>query len=409
MAFLLPGRILPPLPGTFRALRHRDFRLLWTGQLVSLTGSWMQSAAQGWLVLRLTGSPFVLGLIGFCTFAPGLLFALPAGVAADRFPRRTMLLILQSAALILAAVLTVLTASGGIQVWQIAVLSVLSGTVIAFEIPVRQSFLQVLVGREDLPNAIALNSLAFNSARMLGPTLAGFLLVFRDETTCFLLNTVSFGAVLIALTMLKTRGGPEGGDGETWTTGIRNGLSYAAGHRTVRTLLMLIVLTSIFAMPYSILIPIFARDILEAGSEGLGLLMGAAGFGAMSGALFMATRKSIRDTGSTVAWALVVIGGGLALFGLSRHLALSMVCLFLVGAGTIAQLATSNTYMQLTAPPAMRGRVISLFMLSLIGMAPFGSLLAGTAARGIGTRTTVVLGGLTCLGAGLASLRQLRR
>ena len=270
MAFLLPGRILPPLPGTFRALRHRDFRLLWTGQLLSLTGSWMQSAAQGWLVLRLTDSPFFLGLIGFCTFAPGLVFALPAGVVADRFPRRTMLLALQAAALILAAVLTILTWSGAVQVWHIAILATLAGTVIAFEIPIRQSFLQVLVGREDLPNAIALNSLAFNSARMLGPTLAGFLLVWRTEATCFLLNTLSFGAVLIALAMLKTRGEPEGVDGDAWISGIRNGLAYAAGHRKVRTLLLLIVLTSIFAMPYSILVPVFARDILKAGSEGWG-------------------------------------------------------------------------------------------------------------------------------------------
>lgn len=408
MAFLLPGRILPPLPGTFRALRHRDFRLLWTGQLLSLTGSWMQSAAQGWLVLRLTDSPFYLGLIGFCTFAPGLVFALPAGVAADRFPRRTMLLILQAVALILAAVLTALTWSGAIEVWHIAVLATLAGTVIAFEIPIRQSFLQVLVGREDLPNAIALNSLAFNSARMLGPTLAGFLLVFRTEATCFLLNTLSFGAVLIALTMLKTRGDPEGGDGDTWYVGMRNGLAYAGGHRKVRTLLLLIVLTSIFAMPYSILVPVFARDILKAGTQGLGLLMGAAGLGAMSGALLLATRKSIRGAGGRIAWALVILGGGLISFGLSDHLVLSMVCLFLVGAGVITQLATSNTYLQLTAPPAMRGRVISLFMLSLIGMAPFGSLLAGAAAKGIGTRLTVVLGGLTCLAAGLITLRRFR-
>jgi len=409
MAFLLPGRILPPLPGTFRALRHRDFRLLWTGQLLSLTGSWMQSAAQGWLVLRLTDSPFFLGLIGFCTFAPGLVFALPAGVVADRFPRRTMLLVLQATALILAAVLTMLTWSGAIQVWHIAILATLSGTVIAFEIPIRQSFLQVLVGREDLPNAIALNSLAFNSARMLGPTLAGFLLVFRTEATCFLLNTLSFGAVLIALAMLKTRGEPESVDGDAWIAGIRNGLAYAAGHRKVRTLLLLIVLTSVFAMPYSILVPVFARDILKAGSEGLGLLMGAAGLGAMSGALFLAARKSIQGSGGRIAWALVVLGGGLVLFGLSDRLVLSMVCLFVVGAGVITQLATSNTYLQLTAPPAMRGRVISLFMLSLIGMAPFGSLLAGAAARGIGTRTTVILGGLICLAAGLITRWRLHR
>ena len=408
MAFLLPGRILPPLPGTFRALRHRDFRLLWTGQLLSLTGSWMQSAAQGWLVLRLTDSPFYLGLIGFCTFAPGLVFALPAGVAADRFPRRTMLLVLQGAALILAAILTVLTWTGAIQVWHIAVLATLFGTVIAFEIPIRQSFLQILVGREDLPNAIALNSLAFNSARMLGPTLAGFLLVFRTEATCFLLNTLSFGAVLISLAMLKTRGDPEEANGDSWYEGIRNGLSYAAGHRKVRTLLLLIVMTSIFAMPYSILVPVFARDVLEAGSQGLGLLMGAAGLGAMSGALLLATRKSIRGSGGRIAWALVILGAGLISFGLSDYLLLSMVCLFVVGAGIITQLATSNTYLQLTAPPAMRGRVISLFMLSLIGMAPFGSLLAGAAAKGIGVRGTVALGGLTCMAAGLLTLRRLR-
>lgn len=407
MAFLLPGRILPPLPGTFRALRHRDFRLLWTGQLLSLTGSWMQSTAQGWLVLRLTDSPFFLGLIGFCTFAPGLLFALPAGLAADRFPRRTMLLILQTAALVLAAALTVLTFAGAVEVWHIAVLATLSGTVIAFEIPIRQSFLQVLVGREDLPNAIALNSLAFNSARMLGPTLAGFLLVFRTEATCFLLNTLSFGAVLLALAIMNSRGDPEGQDGDSWLVGIRNGLVYANSHRKVRTLLLLIVLTSVFAMPYSILVPVFARDVLDSGTRGLGLLMGAAGLGAMSGALLLATRKSIQGAGGRIAWALVTLGSGLIAFGGSTHLPLSMACLFVVGAGIITQLATSNTYLQLTAPPAMRGRVISLFMLSLIGMAPFGALLAGAAAKGIGARGTVALGGLICLATGLATIRRL--
>ena len=383
-----------------RALRHRDFRLLWIGQILSLTGSWMQSAAQGWLVLKLTGSPLHLGWIGFCTFIPGLLFALPAGVAADRFPRRTMLLILQVAALLLAATLTVLTWTGAVQPWHIAVLALGTGTVIAFEIPIRQSFLQVLVGRDDLPNAIALNSLAFNSARMLGPTLAGFLLAFWGEEICFGLNTLSFAAVLIALLMLHSRGAPENAPRGSWLQGIQAGLSYAGGHRRVRTLLSLIVVSSIFAMPYSILTPVFARDILHAGSEGLGLLMGAAGMGAMAGALALAARRSVQGAPERVTWALMLLGTSLILFAGSTSLYLSMACMFLTGIGIITQLATSNIFLQMTAPQEMRGRIISLFMLSLIGMAPFGSLLSGFAARSIGAPATLMIGGAVCIVAG---------
>jgi MFS family permease len=408
MSFLLPGRTLPPLPGMFRALRHRDFRLLWTGQILSLTGSWMQSAAQGWLVLKLTGSPLHLGWIGFCTFIPGLLFALPAGVAADRFPRRTLLLGLQTVALLLAATMTVLTWTGVVQPWHIALLALGTGTVIAFEIPIRQSFLQVLVGKEDLPNAIALNSLAFNSARMLGPTLAGFLLAFSGEEICFGLNTLSFTAVLIALFLLHSKGEPDPGPKLSWQDGIRAGLSYASGHRRVRTLLGLVMISSIFAMPYSILIPIFARDILAAGSEGLGLLMGAAGLGAMGGALALAARRSVQGTAERVTWALMLLGVSLIVFAWSTSLYLSMACMFLTGVGVITQLATSNTYLQLTAPGEMRGRIISLFMLSLIGMAPFGSLLSGAAARSIGAPLTLTIGGVVCVLAGVGAREYLR-
>lgn len=397
MSIPLPGRILPLVPDTFRALRYRDFRLLWIGQVVSLSGTWMQWAAQGWLVLRLTDSAFYLGLIGFCTYVPVLLFALAAGVAADHLPRRNALLWTQGVAMLLAAVLAALTWFGWVRLWQIALLAFGQGTAAAFDIPLRQSLLQDLVVRKDLQNAIALNSLAFNGARLVGPVLAGFLVAAYGEALCFLVNAVSFLAVLVGLALMRVPGTRAGNDEASWIGAARAGLSYAVQTPRVRAVLGLVVVSSVFGMPYSILLPVFARDVLLAGSRGLGMLMGAAGLGAVAGALYLAARRTSRYAGRIVATAVALLGAAVIGFGVSRSFVLSLILLIFVGAALLIQLATSNTLLQLTAPPELRGRIVSLYMLAFIGMAPIGSLLSGIAARTWGAPATVIAGGVVCV------------
>ena len=401
MSIPLPGRILPLAPRTFRALGHRNFRLLWTGQLVSLTGRWMQSVAQGWLVLRLSDSPLALGFVGFCTFAPILLFALVAGVAADRVPRRKALMWTQGAAMLLALVLAALTWSDVVRVWQVALIAFGVGIAGAFDIPIRQSLLQDLVGREDLPNAIALNSLAFNGARLIGPAVGGFVLAAWGEASVFLINGLSYLAVLISLVRMRLEPLPENRRTSSWVLEIREGIHWVKGNSKARVFLTLVMVTSVFGLPYTILLPIFARDILDVGSRGLGFMTGATGLGAMIGALYLAGRDSTQSRGGLIASAIGLLGASLIAFSLSRSFALSLGLLVLIGAAMIAQLATSNTLLQLLAPAELRGRVVGYFMLAFMGMAPLGSLLAGLVARGAGTPAAVLIGGAVCLVTGV--------
>ena len=401
MSIPLPGRILPLAPRTFRALGHRNFRLLWTGQLVSLTGRWMQSVAQGWLVLRLSDSPLALGFVGFCTFAPILLFARVAGVAADRVPRRKALMWTQGAAMLLAFVLAALTWSDVVRVWQVALIAFGVGIAGAFDIPIRQSLLQDLVGREDLPNAIALNSLAFNGARLIGPAVGGFVLAAWGEASVFLINGLSYLAVLISLVRMRLEPLPENRRTSSWVLEIREGIHWVKGNSKARVFLTLVMVTSVFGLPYTILLPIFARDILDVGSRGLGFMTGATGLGAMIGALYLAGRDSTQSRGGLIASAIGLLGASLIAFSLSRSFALSLGLLVLIGAAMIAQLATSNTLLQLLAPAELRGRVVGYFMLAFMGMAPLGSLLAGLVARGAGTPAAVLIGGAVCLVTGV--------
>lgn len=402
MSFPMPGRILPLAPGTFRALAHRNFRLLWIGQLVSLSGSWMQSTAQGWLVLRLTDSAFYLGLVGFCNFLPIMLFALPAGVAADRLRPRAALIGIQSFALLNATALATITGLGIVRPWHIVLFALGNGTVAAFEIPIRQRFLQDLVGRDDLPNAIALNSLAFNGARLIGPSAAGFLVALAGEAACFGINAVTYLAVLAALVAIDVAPRAGGTDRTSFGRQLADGVSYAVRSPRVRTLLSLVIVSAAFGMPYQVLLPVFARDLLGVGSRGLGILMGAAGLGAVAGALYLAGRRSHRRSAGVVATAMTAFGAGLVGLALSRSFPLSIACITVVGAATIVQMATSNTLLQLSAPPELRGRVISLYLLAFAGSAPIGSLVAGWAARSHGVETTVGVGGAVCLAAAAA-------
>jgi MFS family permease len=402
MTIPLPGRILPLAPGTFRALRHRNFALFWTGQLVSLTGTWMQSVAQGWLVLRLSNSAFQLGVVGFCAFSPVLLFTLVGGVAADRVPRKAALLCTQTLAMVQAALLAALSAAGAVQVWHVALLAFLLGTINAFDVPIRQSFLFDLVGREDLPNAIALNSIAFNGARLVGPAIAGLVLAYLGETACFLLNAVSFLAVLAGLALIRVGTTAREPNEGSWLGGIREGILYASRTPRVRAILVLVAVSSVFGMPYSVLMPAIARDVLGGNERTLGFLMGAAGAGAVLGALAIAGRRSTRRAGIIVAVSMTAFGASLIAFSLSRSFWLSAAILHLVGAAMIVQMATSNAFLQLLAPPALRGRVVSLYTLMFLGMAPFGSLLSGLLAKLWGTPVAVGLGGAACLATALA-------
>jgi MFS family permease len=397
MSFPVPGRILPLAPATFRALRHRNFLLYWLGQLVSLSGSWMQSVAQGWLVLRLSNSPFQLGLVGFFAFVPVLLFTLFGGVAADRVRRRPALFWTQGLAMAQAFTLAALVWSGTVQVWHVALLAFSLGTITAFDIPIRQAFLFELVGRDDLQNAIALNSMAFNGARLVGPAIAGLVLAELGESVCFLVNAVSFLAVLVGLALIRVPRVAAEEPGGSWVGGIRDGLAYAVRKPQVRTLLVLVAISSLFGMPYSVLMPAVARDVLGGGQRMLGFLMGAAGGGAVLGALFVAGRRSTAHVGRIVALAMAVFGASLVAFSLSRQFWLSAVILLFVGGALIVQMAMSNAFLQLVAPAELRGRVVSIYTLMFLGVAPFGALLSGSIARIAGTPWAVGAGGAVCL------------
>ncbi len=393
--------------GTFRALRHRNFRLFWWGQLFSLAGTWMQMAAQGWLVYRLTDSAFYLGLVGFARYFPVLLFSLIGGVVADRLPKRDLILLTQLVAMIQAFLLAGLTATGAIQIWQIIALSALLGLVNAFDTPARQAFIVEMVGKEDLMNAIALNSSVFNSARIVGPLLAGVLVPTVGETGCFFLNGISFLAVLIGLwriDVLSLSQAPlEGGESSIWLQ-LKEGLSYARRNATLLTLLALVGISSLFGLPYTTLMPAFARDVLGVGATGYGALLAAVGLGALSGALFLASRGSDWLKGRLFTLGNLLFPLGVLAFSLARSFVLSEILLVLVGFGFVLQNATANTLLQTIAKEGFRGRVMSLHALAFIGLSPIGDLQAGTVAHLAGVPLAVSLGALVCLGAALWAL-----
>jgi MFS family permease len=402
MTIPLPGRTFALPPGTFRALKHRNFVLYWSGQLVSLIGTWMQSVAQGWLVLRLSNSAFQLGLVGFCAFSPMLVFTLLGGILADRVDRKKALLWTQSLSMAQAAMLSYLTATGSVRVWHVALLALFLGTVNAFDVPIRQSLLFDLVGREDLQNGIALNSMAFNSARLVGPAIAGLILAGFGETACFLLNAVSYLAVLVSLVFIRVGALARDAAETSWIEGIREGIAYAWRTPRVRTILLLVAVSSVFGMSYSVLMPAIARDVLGGGQRTLGFLMGSAGAGAVVGALSIAGRRSTRHSRGIVLGAMILFGVSLVAFSFSRRFWISATILVVTGAAMIVQMATSNAFLQLVAPPSLRGRIVSLYALMFLGMAPFGSLLSGSLAKLWGTPVAVRLGGAVCLVAALA-------
>ncbi|GMU67067.1 MAG: MFS transporter [Acidobacteriota bacterium] len=391
---------------TFRALRHRDYRLFFAGQLVSLVGTWTQSVAQAWLAYRLSGSAAVLGVVAFSGQIPTFLLASWGGAAADRFPRRSILLATQTASMALALTLAALTLSGSVAVPHILALAALLGMVNAFDIPARQAFVVELVGREDLVNAIALNSSLFNGTRVIGPAIAGVLVARVGEGWCFLINGVSYVAVLAGLAAIRARPAasprPEG----STLARIADGFRYAAGARPVRALLLLLGVVSLTGVPYAVLMPIFADRVLGGGAAALGILMGASGAGALAGALTLASRRGIAGLGRWVAVSAAGFGIALLLFSLSRALWLSAALLVPVGFFMINQMASSNTLIQSLVPDRYRGRVMALYTMMFMGMAPFGALAAGAAAERWGAPFAVAAGGLAAVMAAFVFARR---
>ena len=386
---------------TLRALRHRNFQLFFSGQLISLTGTWMQNVAQAWLVYRLTGSSALLGAVSFAGQIPIFLFSPLGGLAADRFPRRNVVIATQATSMMLACILAVLTLTNQIQIWQLFLLSALLGIVNAFDIPARQSFFIEMVGRDDLINAIALNSSMFNGARIVGPAIAGILVAQIGEGWCFTLNAVSYIAVIAGLLMMRLEPwNPTPHTISAWES-IREGFVYTARTGPIRTLLLLLGMVSLAGLPYTVLMPIFADKILHEGAQGLGLLMGATGLGALVGALIIAARTDVKGFGRWVAVGCIVFSLALAAFAYSTNLYVSLALLLITGFAMMIQLGASNTLVQSMVPEHFRGRVMSVYSMLFMGMGPAGAILAGIAADRIGTPETIAIGAAISLLCGI--------
>ena len=391
-------RVASGLRLSLRALEHRNFQLFFGGQSISLIGTWMQRIALGWLVYHMTNSPFLLGVVGFAGQIPTFLLAPFAGVFADRWNRHRILIVTQSLAMVQALVLSLLVLTGTVVIWHIMVLSIFLGTINAFDTPARQSFMVEMVEKkEDLSNAIALNSSMVNVARLLGPSLAGILISVVGEGLCFLLNGVSYLAVIAALLAMKIKKRETKHQASKVWAGLREGFAYAFGFSPIGAVLLLLALMSFMGMPYTILMPVFARDVLHGGPHTLGFLMGASGVGALGGALYLASRKSVLGLGRLISVATALFGIGLVAFSHSRLLALSIPLMFITGFGMIVEMAASNTVLQTIVEDDKRGRIMSFFTMAFMGMTPFGSLFAGFLASRIGAPNTLLIGGLACL------------
>ncbi len=368
------------LPHGLRALRHSDFRLYWTSQLVSLIGTWMQSVAQGWLMHRLTDSPLMLGLLGFAQFLPVLFLSLWAGVIVDRFDRRRLLFITQCLAMLQALALAVVVTFGVVQPWMILVAAFVFGSITAFDLPTRQSLVVELVGREDLSNGIALNSAAFNSARIIGPALAGILVAWVGEAGCFWINALSYGAVLAGLMRMQLPMRVVRSTGSA-TSRLVEGVRYAWGNAGLRALLLLLGLMGGFGFQYMVLLPVYASSILDAGPREYGLLVSAFGVGSILAAILMMRTLTRWDLRRQLLIGLVIAGLGQAGFAWSRTLHMMLAMGFLSGFGLILYISSTNTLVQMTTDDGFRGRVMSLYTFMFVGMAPFGALLAGSLAE----------------------------
>jgi MFS family permease len=390
-----------PRLNPFHTLRHRNFRLFFFGQGTSLVGTWMQNIAQGWLVLELTNSPFWVGLVSALGSLPILLVSLPAGVFVDRVHKHRLIILTQTLSLLQALVLAILLWTHRVALWQVAVIAVFLGTVNAFDTPARQAFIIELVGREDLGNAIALNSSAFNTARVVGPSIAGLLISAVGLAWCYFLNAVSYVAViwgLVAMRLPPWRR-PEH-PGTTWAQ-FREGARFVWADRRVLALVGMMAIISVFGFPFLVLMPVFARDVLKVGASGLGFLSASVGVGAVAAALGLAALGPRVRRGGILVWTGPVLGVALVAFALTRWFPLALPVLAVAGGAMILNNAVTNTLLQTLAPDALRGRVMGFFAFVFLGMAPFGAFQAGWLAEHIGAPEAVALGGTICA---LASL-----
>lgn len=391
------------LKNIFRALKHRNYRLFFAGQSVSLIGTWIQAIASGWLVYRLTNSASLLGIVAFSSQIPSFLLASLAGVLVDRWNRHRLLVITQTLAMLQAFILAGLVMTGSITVWQIIILNVILGLVNAFDMPARQSFVvEMIEKKEDLGNAIALNSSMVNGARLIGPAIAGMLIALVGEGFCFFLNGISFLAVIFSLLAMKIFPRRARQGGEDILKEMKDGFRYVYHFSPIRDILLLLALVSLVGMPYSVLMPIFARDILHGGPPALGFLMAASGVGALGGALYLASRKNVIGLVRILVLGAFIFGIGLISFSFSYLFWLSVIIMFFIGFGMMTQIAACNTLVQTLVADDKRGRVMSMYTMAFMGMAPFGSLLAGLLANRWGAPQTIFLCGLACIAGALA-------
>ena len=395
----------------FRALRHKNYRIFVSGQSISLTGTWMQQIAVSWLVYRMTNSVFLLGLVGFSAQIATFLLAPVAGVIADRHHRHRILVVTQVLAMAQAAVLYILVVTHTVAVWHIVLLSFAAGVINAFDLPVRQAFtVDIIENREDLGNAIALNSSMVNAAKLLGPSIGGILITLFGEAICFLINAFSYIAVLLSLFMMNVHHRER----SVRHTGpilrqLKEGLAYAFHFMPIRTILLLLGLVSFIAGGAQVLMPVFAKDIFHGGAGTLGFLMASSGLGALTGAIYLAGRKNVLGLGKVIALNTGLFGVGMMAFAVSPVLGFCALSLVFAGFGMMVQMAASNVVLQTIVDEDKRGRVMSFYTMAFMGTTPFGSLLAGGMAGKIGAAPTLLLGGICCIVAALAFTMKLPR
>jgi MFS family permease len=407
------GRLATGLRSVGRALRHRNYRLFFTGQSISLIGTWLTKVATSWLVYRLTGSAWLLGVLAFAGQIPTFLLAPLAGVLVDRWDRYRVLLATQTLAMIQSALLATLALGGVIRVWEILALNVLQGLIDAFDMPVRQSMVvQMVDDRGDLPNAIALNSSMVNGARLLGPAIAGVLIAAEGEGWCFFIDAVSYAAVILSLLLMHLDLRPRMPKATHVLHEMAEGFRYVNGSVPIRALLLLLGVSGLAGRPFAVLLPVIAREVMHGGAATLGALQATAGVGALAGALYLASRASVLGLGRVVVASAAVFGIGLVAFSRAHVLWLAMPLLFVAGSGMMLQTAASNTIIQTIVDEDKRGRVMSLLAMSLFGTVPLGSLIAGALATRIGAENTILVGGAICVvaaGLFLRALPEVRR
>lgn len=387
----------------FRSLKYPNFRLFFAGQSISLIGTWMQRIALPWLVFELTNSAFMLGLVSFSGQIPTFIISPVAGVLADRWNRYKVLVATQILAMLQAFAVFSLVTTHSVEIWHIVALNIFLGCVHAVDIPVRQSFMiKMIDNKEDLSNAIALNSTMVNAAKLIGPSIAGIIIAFAGTNNCFLINGISYMLVIASLLGMKTGKLKVSHKKFNVFRELQSGFQYTTANLPIKSILLLLALVSLAGMPYIVLMPVFAKDILNRGPETYGFLMGATGVGAVIGALYLASRNSTKGLEKLIPACAAFFGAGLVVFSLSRCYIISMIVLVATGLGMMLQLASSNTLIQSIVDENKRGRVMGFYAMAFMGTAPFGSILSGASAKWIGAPNTILAGGLVCIIGALA-------